>query len=133
MLHKYYYYKKSNRYNDQFTSPTDSDSAILTWPHAVEQIREMIGNHRDELNIHGFVRCLYLEKPENSSRFWKVVVAVWSNEFEYDQGVDPNEVLRINTEYLYEPVRDKYSDEYTQSLPLSVYNRFVFDSGRDFF
>ena len=131
MLHKYYYCGKSRNYNETFESITDDE--IVTWPYAAEHIRQMIEAFREKLEIYGYVRCLYLEKPANSNRYWKVVVAVWSSADEYSIGVDPNEVLRINTDNLDEPVRGKYTDEYTQSLPLSVYHKFVSESGRDFF
>lgn len=130
MLQKYYYNGKTPRYNDTFITPTGDE---IVWPRTVEKIRDMITSYRDELDIYGFVRCLYLEKPDNSNRYWKVVVAVWSNADDYGMGFEPNKVLRINTDNLYQPVCDKYTGEYTQNLPISAFYKFLNESGKDFF
>ena len=130
MLQKYYYNGKTQRYNDTFITLTGN---CIVWPRTVETIRNMITFYRDKLDIYGFVRCLYLEKPDNSNRYWKVVVAVWDNADGYSMDFEPNEILRINTDNLYHPVRDKYTDEYTHSLPISIFYKFLDESGRDFF
>ena len=134
MLTKYYYDGKSNRYNDMFYSP--QTGIRYTIPYAIENIRELCENHYDEYNIDigsYFKRCLYLEKPENSNRFWKVVIGLWCSEDNYTIGCEPDRVIKITTDNFDDFVADKFTGEYVEELPMKCFYQFLNTGYRTFY
>ena len=126
MLHKYYICGVSNRFNLKFCSET-ADDGVWTMPDIRYALREAISEAMEsdvELYavLSGYKQYLYLEKSENTSRFWKVVIGVWHSKWDCDNGFDPDRVIRVTTNYLRELVRDKYTGELYQELPMSVCN-----------
>ncbi len=123
MLHKFYYSGKSRRNNDMFSSPTHDHILIL--PFSGQQIRDLIKSRYDLLDLRGFMRCLYLERPENSNRYWKVVVAIWKNGFSYDIDDEPIQIVRITTDDFGEVVVDRFTGKYVEQLPMSAFYNFL--------
>ena len=70
-----------------FESITDDE--FVSWPNDAKHTRQMVQDFRDELDVSGYVKCSYLEKPERTNRYWNVVIAVWNNENEYIKNSAP--------------------------------------------
>ena len=126
MLHKYYVCGVSNRFNLQFYSETAEDGG-WTIPDIRYNLREAISEAMDcddELFavLNGYKQYLYLEKSENTRRFWKVIIGVWHSKRDCEDGFDPDRVIRVTTKDFRELVRDKYTGQLYQELPVSVYN-----------
>lgn len=68
MLHRWYMYGKSRKFNDQFISTTRD--GILTFPYAVSNIRSLLSEY------DGYKRVLYLEKPDNSTSLYMIVFTI---------------------------------------------------------
>lgn len=134
MMIKFYYYGKSNRYNDMFY-PLDEKCGIahVTIPYAAKSIRDIVSSKEDELGLYGFKRCLYLERSENTRRYWKIVMGIWNSEDEFCLGDDPERVVRFTVDDFDYMVKDKFTGEYIEELPLKVYYRFLDTGERTFY
>lgn len=122
MLHKYYYDGKSRRNNDKFFSPTDSTYTI---PYARESIRRVLEHYSRKLNLSRFRRILYLEKPDNTNRYWKAVIAIWNCGDPNITDFDPERVIRVTFDDFSDLVKDKFTQQYVADLPISVFHRFL--------
>ena len=123
MLIKYYYDGKSRRYNDMFYSPTNCST--YTIPYVKEDIRRILDEYRIELNLSGFKQVLYLEKPENTNRYWKAVIAIWDSGDSYMMDFEPERVVRVTFDNFSSLVKDRFTNEYVEELPLKVYYKFL--------
>ena len=106
-----------------FSSPTHDNILIL--PFSGQRIRNLIKSRYDLLDLRGFMRCLYLERPENSNRYWNVVVAVWKNSFSYEMDDEPIHIVRITTDDFREVVVDRFTGKYVEQLSMSVFYNFL--------
>ena len=134
MLHKYYYSGRSRRNNMQFSSDTADDGV---WTMTLMSFWHLLSNSDfdEELDIalKGYKQCLYLEKSENTKRFWKIVIAVWRSKRDCDYGFDPDRVVRVTTDDFCELVPDKHTGMYYEELPMTVFNKFVSSDHRMFY
>ena len=125
MLHKYYVEGVSNRFNLKFYSPT-ADDGIWTMPNIRFNLRDAIFDAMEDdvdlrFALSGYKQYLYLEKSENTKRYWNVAIGIWDSKSDFDSGFDPVRIVRVTTDDFTELVRDKYNDEFYQYLPLSVW------------
>ena len=126
MLHRYYLEGISNHFNMKFSSETAKEG-VWTIPDIQYHLREAISEAiacDNELYavLDGYKQYLYLEKSENTKRFWKVVIGVWHSKRDCDWGCEPDRVIRITTDDFRELVKDKYTGQLYQELNRSVCN-----------
>ena len=116
MLHKYYYIGYSNNYNLKFECPTNGE--VWTLKHIKDKLRSLIENEELEEVLRGYKQFLYFEKSDNTNRYWKVVIGVWRNKSDFDSDLDPLRVIRITTDNFREIVRDKYTNNLYDEIPI---------------
>ena len=114
-----------------FFSPTKGNT--FTIPYAMEEIRRVVSTHKEELNLSGFKQVLYLEKPENSNRYWKVIIAIWPKQIFFDEGLPPSGIARITLDNFETIVKDKYTGKYVEWLSRNVYEEFLMSGYRSFY
>lgn len=127
MLHKYYLEGISNNFNLKFTSNTAGDGC-WTIPDVSHKLRDVIDaamQHNRELAyaLDGYKQCLYLEKSENTNKYWNVVIGIWNNKRECDMELCPRRIVRITTREFRELVEDRYSGKLYQVLPLEIWDQ----------
>ena len=138
MLHKYFLSGVSNNYNLKFWSDTANDGE---WTIRESSFKELLSEYDinadidDALGIvlDGYKQCLYLEKSENTRRFWKIVIAVWHSKYDCDCGFEPDRIIRVTTDDFEELVADKYTGKYYNELPMSVWYKFDSSDHRMFY
>ena len=124
MLHKYYLSGISNRFNLKFCSNT-SDEGIWTLPDLRYNLKDLLNNSGiNELDkvLYGFKQYLYLEKSDNTNRYWKVIIGIWNNKYDYESNNHPKRIIRITTDNFEYLVKDKYTNRYFDELPIETIN-----------
>ena len=124
VVHKYYVEGAYNRFNLSFYSST-SREGILHLPEICCSLREAISaavyeDEEFECIMKGYKQYLYLEKSEDTKRYWKVIVGIWLNKEEFDKCMPPIRVVRLSTDSFCELLRHKETGKYYEELPLSV-------------
>ena len=135
MLHKYYYCGTSRRGNMQFCSDTANDGVwtmqLMSFWHLLSD--SDFDDVELKIALEGYKQCLYLEKSENTKRFWKIVIAVWHSKRDCDYGFDPDRVVRVTTEDFCRLVPDKRTGMYWEDLSMKVFSRFTHSGHRMFY
>ena len=160
MLRKYYYKGKSTRHNDKFYTLEEYDRHDrygrhgkcvhyekhtkfdgqdkyweVTVPFACENIRKLVSKFENKYNIVGYKRCLYLEKPDNTNRYWNIVIAIWYDNKAYYRGEYPERVVRLCTDTFYKLVpHQNGKDVYVKEMnPFKTYRDFARVGAIDFY
>ena len=72
--------------------------------------------------LDGYKQYLYLQKSENTSSYWKVVIGIWTNRFECENGFEPYAIIRITTDDFCRLVPDKHTGKLYESLSTTVFS-----------
>lgn len=135
-----YYCTEITRDNDyKFKSQSEGTGEVIVTSKSLDRIKAMLHKYshehskEDGMQLNGFINYIYLQRPEHSHRYWKVVIGVWRSKKDFILSKDPERILRITTDGFNTMIKDKYAQSYIEKLPDKTYDDFLKTGGELFY